>query len=240
MGALRAETATKADLENVKRAAGHVPTLMSRLDAIEKAGKQAPVDPRVDALLERFEAFLEAASPLLPEDATARIKAKPAALTQADIDKAVTDRLAAVAAEEDAKAKTPEVNPEILRESAIADAQWASAETAVRAYAEKTGVDFTHLPPEIGRKIQLATFDDAHPFGDPMAGAKALMIEIDKIKAVETRRAGRVDAGSGGIPANRGAAQGGALTLAAMAEMTAEQLMKIPRAERDAALKAGV
>ena len=238
MADLGESAATKAELDSIKRAAGHIPGVMSKLDALEKRLEGGITDPRVDAILERLNLLIDGASPLLPEETTSKLRAPEKPLTAEDVDKQVSDRLAAIAAEEDAKRGAPqELDPETQRAVTIADAQWAAAATAIGEYATKIGIDIGLLKPEDFQQVQLSTFSSTHPFGDPIAGATALMKKLDELKAAEGRRSERADASKGKLPAGT---QSGTLTLAAMDAMTDKQLMNIPRAERDAALRAGV
>lgn len=237
MAALSETTATKTDIESLRRAAGHIPGVMSRLDAIEKSSKQA-TDPRVDTILEKLNLLIDGAAPLLPDEVTSKLRTPEKGLTEADVVKAVEDRLAAVAAEEDAKKGTKqELDPETAREATIMDAQWAAAGESVKAYATKVGVDIALLKPEDVQKAQVSTFDATHPMGDPIAGARALMKVIDGMKSATGRRADRANDAEGKMPDG---GSGSSITLADMDAMSTEQLMKIPREVRDAALKAGV
>jgi hypothetical protein len=239
LAALSAVAATQADIENLRRQAGHIPGVMSRLDKIEKSVTQNPTDPRVDTLIERFNALLEGTDGLIPAETVSKLKVTPPALTKEDVDRSVQERLAELAAQEDQK-KTPEIDPELLKSAQVADAQWASVAVAVQNFAKAQGIDPATIPAQKYQEAQFKTFNAQNKFGDPVAAAEELMAYVKTLKATKDRKGERADAASGGLPNDRGAAQGGTISLTEMEKMTAEQLMKIPRDVRDAALRAGI
>lgn len=231
--------ATRAEVENLRRVTGHVPGLMSKLDALEKAINSGEhVSPQVKALEERLTAIVSALTPLLPDADLSKINSASQPDVASLIKQAVQEALPQKQADE--AGKQEEIDPAAAQEMAIYDAQWASAGEQVVNYAKQKGIDSSQLTQDMYQKAQIGTFDADHKYGDPIKGARLLMQEIDKLAAASTRRTEKVQAGKEGLPADRGAAQRGTLSLAQMSDMSAEELMKIPREQRDAALRAGV
>lgn len=228
--------ATKAEIAVLRRETGHIRGVQKELAEIKKGLQEPQSDARYDSLAERFETLIEGISSLL--DPTVAAKLKPAdrgilSEVEALLDKRLPKPEQATEKTGDAE----EVDPEVLKQAYLMDAMWTAAGGQVTEYAKSKGIDISDWDTAKWEDAQKATFDKASPFGDPYKGAKVLMSEIDKRAEVAGRRTDRADAASGGLPNDRGGAQAGSLTREAMLDMTAEQLMKIPRAERDAALR---
>ena len=231
------EFATKADMAVMKRQLGHVSDVQKQVASIQEQLKKPQSDERYDALAQRLDTLIEGVSTMLDPTVAAKLTKADAGIL-AEVEALLDKRLPKPEqAPESKDGETTEVDPEVLRSAYLYDAMWSTAGEQVMAHAKAQGVDISDWTKDKWESAQKSTMSKDAPFGDPYTGAKALMNEIDGRVAQTKRLAGKADSAKGGIPSDRGGLTGGGLTREAMLDMSAEELMKIPRDERDAVLR---
>jgi hypothetical protein len=219
---------TKAELEAVRRATGHIPGIQSRLDRIE-ASLQT-IDSVKDSAA-RFDRFLES----LPEGFLSDRELANLRPTGDETVRQMQARLDAM--QERLDNPTPPEPKTEDPQAAAARAAWDRATASVERYATSKGLDPTTIPDaEYERAVR------ANP-GDPVAASLDLMRWIDTSAEAEKRRREKIDAGSGGSDNGEGGrsprGNSAPLTLARMKTMTREELGKYTPEERMQALTAG-
>lgn len=214
------QAATKADLEVIKRATGHIPGLQKRLDSLEKALTR--VD-KVEAAVSRLDALLDA----LPEGFLTDRQLADLRPRSDDGTAELRDKIAEL---ESKLTGQPQDEQPIDPALAARMAQWQAADAQVMAYASDKKFEITPEDPAWERALQKFP-------NDPTMAALEVIKHIDGEIAAKARREEKAEAGSGG---NGGrSARTGTLTLARMKEMSVDELRAIPIEERNAALAAG-
>lgn len=220
---------TRAELDTVKRQAGHVKTLQKELAGLRKQVADGSSDPRIDAIIDTLTASLDG---IITTDAAAALRG----LRKTEKDAAIAEMQEQIAALKGEKADAAE-EPDVTPEQAALAAAWDAASSAVYTYAKQRGYDADSFTPTDWATAQRIGN------GDPTLATKALLAEIDRRVssggAAGTRRAERRDAASGGPDGVERANTGGALTRAKLLEMSVDEVMAIPRAERNAVLARG-
>jgi hypothetical protein len=228
---VQASAAQKAEVEALRRQAGHIPGMQSRLDAIESAAKSgSPEVADMASRMDRLVTALEKGGIIEAADA-ADLRAQPA-----DSSAALDDRLGAIeeaiknppAKDEDADDAPPDPRVAALQ------AGWEGADEQVKQFITDLGIEdpATFLPAETVQRI----FEEN--MGSPANGAVAAMEEAQRLFDAGKRRAEKAEAAAGGDDGAR-TPQKGALTRDMMKRMTPQQLMEYPVEERDRALAAG-
>lgn len=211
----------QADLQAIKRATTHIPNLQSRLDAVEKAARRmetleststqlaSRLDSLVGALGDAGYLTPSAASGLKSErndsnaDLLAKVEELESRLTRGD------------------EQAEPDVDPA----QAEFVAAWDAATAAVNRYAETKGYDPASIPDAVWSRAY-----SANP-NDPTAATLDVIRHVDREIAAQARRAERADAAAGGT--GERAVRKGALTPAALKNMSIEEVLAIPKEERD-------
>lgn len=194
-------TATKAEIEGLRRQAGHVPALQSELATLKAEVQKNRADAdRLDAL----ELLL---TEVLPAEMAADIESKRARRTQEaaessrfeELESRILGRLDEVAPKR-SQAEEP-TDPGIAAYQAAA----VEATQAIHAYATERGIDPTEIPAVVYTSAQEASG------GDLTKASQAVAAWIDQqaaSKDAEARRAERAEDAKGGSPATRAGATG--------------------------------
>lgn len=192
--------ASRAEVETLRRAAGHVPTLQSEVASLkaELAQRKGDAD-RLDAL----EVLL---TTVLPADEAARIETQRAERTRTVDEDARFDALAARLEARLPKESTDDADDTPADPGIVAyRAAVAVATEQVHAYATELGIDPTDIPGEVYQKAQR---DNG---GDLVRASQAVIAWIDQqaeAASASARRATRAEDASGGDPSKRAGATG--------------------------------
>ncbi len=192
--------ATRAELESLRRQAGHVPALQSEIAALKEAyAKNADYAVRVDALEQML---LDA----LPADQAGKITEQRAQRAQesstdarfSELETRILDRLDTVA---------PKRTEEELKDPRVAayEAAANAASQQIHAYATELGVDPTEIPAGVYEQAQRGAG------GDLVKATEEVIAWIDERATAadaEARRTTRAGDASGGNPAVRAGATG--------------------------------
>ncbi len=214
--------ASVAGLEDVKRAAGHIPGLQRNIEELVTASKAPNAD--VQRLTAVVDALLEGLGDSLPDATRERINA---ARTTADTQEAVTqavkpllERLEALDSDEDEP-----LAPEATK-------AWDEATSDVKRYARRKGVDISKWTDEVWNRAATAAG------GDPERSVDFLMEAVDRIADGESpgkRRAERKSNASGGDATERAGGGGGGrptLTRENASKMTDKEMLTYSKEER--------
>jgi hypothetical protein len=219
------EAGLRAEIANLRRAAGHIPGVQKRIDAVEKAvSRLDATEASVRSLSARLDTLLDA----MPEGV---ISERALAQMRPVADDGSADLRAKIADLENRltnpdKPDEPDLDPQVI----AFRAQWQAATDSVEAYAKRVGYDFS----SIGDATWQRAFDANR--NDPTAGALAIIGYVDEQVAAEKRRGDKKDAMEGGAEDAR-TPRRGPLTLESMKKMSRAELMAIPYEERMAALR---
>lgn len=224
IGTASEQAAITQELANLKRQAGHVPALQKRFDAVEqRLSRLDGLEASSKALQERVDALINAfPDGLIPERAIAGLR------PTTDPNASVLAKLEAL----EARMSGDKAQDEQYEDPSITarKAELAAAQNSVNAYAQAKGFDPTTVPDAVYGRALSANGNDT------VAAALDVMKYIDSQIAAQGRRGERKDAGAGGN-ASRSSRQG-AVTLEQISKMSVEEVLKIPAAEREAAMKA--
>ena len=195
---VQAQAATRADLENLKRQAGHVPALQREI-----ADLKAELSKH-DANRERLDVLEDLLIDALPVDRAERYEQERAQRGQASaLDEKlqpILDRLDQVAGRQTAP-EPEEVDPRYAAYAAAVEL----ANNAVTKYAEEKGIDPTSIPAEVYQRAQAASS------GDLAAATREVLKYVDEqvaTTAAVDRRTERKEAASGGTPKERQGSMG--------------------------------
>lgn len=188
--------ATRVEVENLKRQAGHVPALQRQIAELE--GKLA----RYDKLGERLDAYEELLIDALPIDKADQYEQRRSQQQVADLldekIKPLYDRL------DRTETPEPEAGPDLNQ--VMLQAQADAATAFVHKYANDRGIDPADIPAEV---YQNATVKHKYDF---MAASEEVLKYIDEqqatVEAPKVRRQERKDAAAGGNPAERDGSMG--------------------------------
>lgn len=223
IGSASEQAQIASELANLKRAAGHVPELQKRFAAVEKAiSRLDGIEQSTRSLQERIDVLISAfPEGLIPERTIAGLRQAP------DPNATVLAKLAELEARLATAAQPAEEDEDPTM--AARRAELNAAQESVNEYAARFNFDPASIPDAVyGRALA------AH--GNDAATAVLDVIKyIDQQVAAAARRGERKDAGSGGT-VNR-SSRSGPVTLEMMKSMSVEEVMKIPAAERYAALQ---
>lgn len=223
IGSASEQAQIASELANLKRAAGHVPELQKRFATVEKAlSRLDGIEQSTRNLQERIDALISAfPEGLIPERTIAGLRTAP------DPNATVLAKLAEL---ESRLAATSQPAEEDEDPAVVARrAELNAAQESVNEYAARFNFDPAAIPDAVYQRALAA-------HGNDVTEAVLDVVKyIDQQVAASARRTERKDAGSGG-GASR-SARSGPITLEMMKTMSVEEVMKIPAAERMAALK---
>lgn len=209
----------QADLESVKRAAGHIPGLQRELAQLKgSVAKITDLEQTNQQLTTQVNGLLDflAENNLLSDRAVQSLRPQRGA-DNADLVAAVRGLQERM----DAGPSQPEVDPEAIAYKRQADA----ATEQVFSLAKAKGYDANQIPDEVWTKALNANR------GDFTAAVVDVVRYVDGELAKQSRRAERADAASGGV--GERSARKGALTLDAVKKMSVEEVRSLPAGEID-------
>lgn len=192
---VKTQTATRAEIDSLKRQAGHVPALQKQIASLEaKLAQYDSVQSRLDA----YELML---LDVLPTESAERVEAQRQARTQEQI---LDEKLKPLL--EKFETKAPDEEPEEANFAMLEfQARVEAATNFVKTQAQKAGVDPDSIPPEVWVNAQ-----QKHGLDLEQASLEVLKYVNEQAQrgSASDRRTERKEAASGGNPAERSGAMG--------------------------------
>lgn len=190
-----ANAASRAELDGLRRQAGHVPALQSELAALRKEVEES------QSYRERVDALETLLLNNLPVDEAARLETeRTQRASQAALDARFAEIESRVVAPAEKTEETP-VDPGVAAYQAAA----VAATEAIHSYATERGIDPTAIPAEVYAQAQAAHQGNlAEAANEVAAWIDAKAGEAD----AEARRAERAADAAGGDPTTRAGGNG--------------------------------
>lgn len=221
VSAAAAAAALNADITAIKRATGHIPGLQSRLDAVERAAKQVETlqatNKQLASRLDTLVTALSDASLITPGAAQSLLSER------SDSNSELLTKISELE-ERLTRGSEPESEPDIDPRVAAYNAQLQAADEAVFAYAKSKGYE-GEIPDAVFQRALAANPNNIND------AALEVARWIDREVAAVARRTERKDAASGGT--GERSVRKGAVTLEQLKNMSVQEVMAIPKEERD-------
>lgn len=223
----KTDAGTQAELANLRRAAGHIPGITSRLDKLEKSVQSAATTAsEVRALATRFDTLLNSLPDGLVSERVVAGLRPTAGDSSAD--------LLARFAELEERLTTPQTNEPADLSPAQAQeiAQWDIATSAVESYAKRHEVDSSAIAQSVWADAMTKHRNN------PADAAVEVMKHIDTLVATKGRQAERADAAKGGTESAR-TSRSGPVTIEQLKRMSVAEVQALPQEVVMAAMAAG-
>lgn len=210
----------QADLAAIRKATSHIPNLQSRLDAVEKATRKVEaLEQSSTQLASRLDSLLGALGDAgyLTPSAVSGLRPE-----RGDSNSDLIEKIEEL---EQRLTRGNEQAPDVDPAQAEYEAAWNAATASVERYATAKGYDASNIPDAVWSRAY-----SANP-NDPTNAALEVARYVESQIAAEARRNERKDAAAGGT--GERAVRKGALTPDSLKKMSVEEIMAIPREERD-------
>lgn len=194
---VRAQTATRAEIESLRRQAGHVPALQRQIAELE--GKLA----QFDRVTERLDAYEMMLLDTLPPDGAERLISERSARTQEQLlDEKLKPILEKIAEPPATATDTVDTNAYAMAEL---EARITAATTFVKTEASRLGVDPETIPPEVWAGAQ-----QKHGLDLEQASLEVLKYVNEQARkgSASDRRSARKEAAEGPSPSERSGSLG--------------------------------